>query len=237
MSGIGKTQIATEYAYRYSYDYDVIWWINAERSAMIRNAYADLADKIGLIDVHSRDQNTATDVLKRWLEGNSRWLLILDNAQDLTDLQKFLPRGGGGHVIITSPNMNWGTLSEPIKIKEFSKLESIEFILKRTGQNNKEDADELAIALYGLTLALSQAGTYIEETGSTLADYLKLFNLRRNELWEEETSPQDYPNTVEVTFGLAIDKIKKESLDAVDLSHIPQFTPSHNTFCAHYVSK
>lgn len=32
LGGVGKTKIAVEYAYRCSYDYDLIWWIRLARS-------------------------------------------------------------------------------------------------------------------------------------------------------------------------------------------------------------
>ena len=33
MGGVGKTQLATEYAYPHATDYDLVWWIAAEEPA------------------------------------------------------------------------------------------------------------------------------------------------------------------------------------------------------------
>ncbi|MGW2638765.1 TIR domain-containing protein, partial [Streptomyces sp. NPDC001348] len=48
MSGVGKTQLAAEYVYRFSSEYDVVWWINAEKRVTYRRLLAELAPKLGL---------------------------------------------------------------------------------------------------------------------------------------------------------------------------------------------
>ena len=42
LGGIGKTQLTLEYAHRYKADYDLIWWMDAERPLAISLALADL---------------------------------------------------------------------------------------------------------------------------------------------------------------------------------------------------
>jgi hypothetical protein len=118
-----------------------------------------------------------------WLEQNGGWLLVFDNAQNFKDLQDYLPRTGKGHAIITSLNPNWGGTVKTLPVDVFSRDESIDFLLSRTGQ--KGGADALSEALGDLPLALEQAGAYILATKITLADYLELFQTRRNELWKD----------------------------------------------------
>jgi hypothetical protein len=48
MGGVGKTQAAVEYAYRYADEYDLVWWINSERVTVIDDQFARLAEEIGL---------------------------------------------------------------------------------------------------------------------------------------------------------------------------------------------
>jgi hypothetical protein len=43
LGGVGKTQLAVEYAHRHATDYDLIWWITAEQPAAIPGQLVTLA--------------------------------------------------------------------------------------------------------------------------------------------------------------------------------------------------
>ena len=46
LGGVGKTQLAIEYAYRFAADYDAVWWVRAEEPATLAADFADLAVKV-----------------------------------------------------------------------------------------------------------------------------------------------------------------------------------------------
>ena len=48
LGGVGKTQLATEYAHAHAADYDLVWWIAAEEPASIPDQFAALAVRLGL---------------------------------------------------------------------------------------------------------------------------------------------------------------------------------------------
>jgi len=204
MGGVGKTQLAVEYIYLHKTDYRVIWWIRSEEPVAMAADYADLAASLGLPEKDSPDQTEITKAVKRWLEHNSGWLLIFDNARDPEEVRDYLPQGGAGHLIITSRNPHWSRVARLLSVRPFDRAESIDFLCKRTGQDNRKAADALADELGDLPLALEQAGAYIETTEIMLTDYQELFQSRRKELWDDETPPPDYPDSVATTWSLAL---------------------------------
>jgi hypothetical protein len=63
--GIGKTQVAVEYTYRYIHEHDYIFWLPAENRLNLEGAYSSLFDKLLLGDVSS-DDRTKTQKLQQW---------------------------------------------------------------------------------------------------------------------------------------------------------------------------
>jgi len=78
LAGVGKTQLALEYAYRFAADYDVVWWIPADKQATARKALADLAVRLDLGGPHTEIGElirSAKDALRTG-QPYQRWLLI-----------------------------------------------------------------------------------------------------------------------------------------------------------------
>jgi len=197
LGGMGKTQLALAYTYLHLNDYSVIWWIKSEEPTSLAADYAELAKELDLKRV-SEDLDTQIKVVKQWLETNPGWLLVFDNAQKPSDLDKYLPKIGSGHVIITSRNSFWENLANVLDVPVFERVESIEFLFKRTDCSDREAADALADAVGDLPLALEQAGAYIKETGYSFNNYLKLFQERRKEILTLK-KPINYPEPVATT--------------------------------------
>jgi KaiC/GvpD/RAD55 family RecA-like ATPase len=54
IGGVGKTQLAAEYAYQFAAEYDLVWWINAEHAGLIGEQFAALADELGCVRYSTR---------------------------------------------------------------------------------------------------------------------------------------------------------------------------------------
>jgi len=223
LGGVGKTQLAVEYAYRHADDYDLVWWVRAEEPAALAADYAALARPLDLPERDEPDQRLVVQAVRRWLGQHDGWLLVFDNARRPEDLRPYLPPGGAGHVLLTSRNPHWRALASPLTVKVMERAESVAFLLKRTGQTDEAAAGQLAEALGDLPLALAQAGAYISQTGTTFPTYLDLFQTRRTELWEKERPPLDYPATVATTWDLAFQQIQRASPTGADLLNLCAF--------------
>jgi hypothetical protein len=68
--GMGKTQIAANFASKHRNEFDAVLWVQAEDVGKIAQDYKDLAIGLGLVEADSRnamDLDYTKDVLKRWL--------------------------------------------------------------------------------------------------------------------------------------------------------------------------
>ncbi|HEX7999933.1 MAG TPA: FxSxx-COOH system tetratricopeptide repeat protein [Pyrinomonadaceae bacterium] len=210
LGGIGKTQIAVEYAYCNSIDYDIVWWIRAEEFHTLSADFSTLAKELNLQQQETKDQRIVIEVVRKWLGQHTRWLLIFDNAKEPAVIKDYIPQSDSGHVIVTSRNPNWKGIGDSIPVHVLSREESIGFLKGRTGQDD-DKCGELAEELGDLPLALEQAGAYIEETGKSITEYLQLFRTYQVELLSLGNISTNYPASVRTTWEVSFQQAVKES--------------------------
>jgi glycosyltransferase involved in cell wall biosynthesis len=208
LGGVGKTQLALEYVYRYADQYDLIWWIPADQKSLALTSLANLCDELGLTQ-NVDQQQTADAVLRALSNGSLSWLLVFDNADEPDEILPLVPTSGG-HVIITSRNQAWSDSSDAIEVNVFARGESIALLRKRGEAISNEDADRLAATLGDLPLALDQARYWQAATGMQVGEYLELFATHSRELMSEGKSPF-YPTTVAAFVSLAFEKLRTDN--------------------------
>lgn len=223
LGGVGKTQLAVEYAYRNGANYDIVWWVRSEVSTTLASDYASLAAKLDLPEKNATEQRVIVEAVKEWLRQNQGWLLIFDNAVDAPSVSEYIPRGYVGHIIVTSRNPNWKGLAKSLSVNPLPLEEAIQFLLKRTDQQDEATAKTLAEELGRLPLALEQASAYMETSGCTLAHYLKLFKGRQRDIIQRGKPSTEYPATIATTWSLSFQNVERENPAAAELLRLCAF--------------
>jgi tetratricopeptide (TPR) repeat protein len=224
LGGIGKTQLALEYAYRFKDSYKIVWWINSDEPATLSLGYAKLAAQL---DMHIPEGTGLDDIrhaVRRKLNGRNDWLLIFDNVAGVDDVRNYLPQDRTGHVIITSRNPNWESVARPVLLRPMKRVDSVQFLLARTGKKKTDTSvGMLAQALGDLPLAMEQAAACIERTRIDFTGYLKRFETHWAELLSEVKDSTDYPDSVEMTWEISFRQLQDESPSAAELLNLLSF--------------
>ena len=235
LGGVGKTEIAAEYAHRYSGEYDVVWWIRADQEDSIRAALIGLGRQLGLKDFHPEERDYSSRLVLDALragEPYEHWLLIFDNVTRPGIIGRYIPQGSG-HVIITSRLSEWQRelRTDGIEITEFALAETVQLLRSRIprlayhpdataaapGTPEQEDvrrqaeAERLAQTLGNLPLAAEHAAAYLKETGFPVDEYIDAFDRNAHELFSRDADMFATHVTVATTWSLTRDSLTQEA--------------------------
>src|SRR5947209_3802411 len=235
LGGIGKTQTAIEYAYRYRDEYQAVFWVKADTAQTLHSDVVALASLLHLPEQGEQNQQRVVTAVKHWLEAHTDWLLILDNVEDLA-LVGDLVTGQGGHVLLTTRSQVTGTYAQRLELAKMEPEEAALFLLRRAKiirsgdsleaayQADQEAVLEVAELFDGLPLALDQAGAYIEETGCSLSDYFDRYRRSRTGLLSRRGSLlTDHPESVNATFTLSFEKVERACPGGAELLQLCAF--------------
>lgn len=209
IGGVGKSQIAIEYCYRFRdrHANSNILWVHASTKERFEQAFKSIARRCKL---HGWDDPAinALDLVYDWLTGNETWLMVLDNADDKdvffdqrqtiefqgSDSQRaplvmYLPQTSrAGSILITSRNRDTAfrltnSVESLADVPYMGKEDAIALLCKRLPEDHSSDDDRLELVelLDYLPLAITQAASYIavKRTRMTISRYSDF--LRKNE--------------------------------------------------------
>ena len=201
LGGIGKTQTAIEYAYRYRAEYAAVFWVRADSVTALTSSLVELASVLELPERNEKDQEIIVQAVLRWLRLHPDWLLIYDNIDDLSIAEPFLPKAGPGHLLFTTRARAFGALAQRLDIEKMdpdigallllrrASLLAVQATLSKANPDEQNMARTISQELDGLPLALDQAGAYIKEAPCPLPDYLPRYQTRRSDILGERGSP------------------------------------------------
>lgn len=222
MSGVGKTQLAAEYVYRFGSEYDVVWWVPADRRALYRQRLAELAPELGLSTgvEYGERLRAVRDALRRG-EPHSHWLLVLDGADEPENIWDLVPTGPG-HVLITSRNPEWGEHnSNLVEVPVYSRDESVAFVRRRAPRLNPAEADRLAEALEDLPLLLDQTAGWLNDSDLSVEEYIELLEGGIDQ--DVVKVSADFPLAFQTAWSILLNKLKDTVPESVDLLRLCSF--------------
>lgn len=224
LGGIGKTQIALEYVYRYQRDYTHLFWVSADSPETIVSEFGKIARELALPEQNEKDQGKIVQAIQRWLREYVNWLLVLDNIDDLRLVGTFIPAAHLGAVLLTTHRQVTEPVAQALDVDLLSTEEGACLLLRRSRHLslNVPLAQALPTEIIGaraivqqldsLPLALDQAGAYISEVGCSVDDYLVLLSQEQHTLLQRRGNvPADHPQSVALTFALAFEQVQLQN--------------------------
>jgi cellulose biosynthesis protein BcsQ len=127
VAGVGKSTLAVEYINHYAANYDLIWWVAAERPSTARIMLGQLADRLGIADRNLAPAQIFTGLATQELY--PRWLMAFDGADSgFEEIVDALPVGSG-HVLVTSRSAGI-TADDAMEVPRLNRDESMALLNK-----------------------------------------------------------------------------------------------------------
>lgn len=222
LGGVGKTQLAIEYAHRHMREFDLVWWIAAEDPAEIRRSLVELANILG-VAVTGDARSTIVRVLNALNRPTRypRWLLVFDNVGEPDSVRGLLPSSQAGQVLITSRETRWASEGQSVEVDKFARPESIE-LLSRQGGLPADTAAIVAERLDDMPISLAQAGAWLTATSQPYTVYLQRLD---EALASQRSGDGDpgYPPQAAAAMSVAFDGLRVASEDAALLLQLASY--------------
>ncbi|MFE1443231.1 tetratricopeptide repeat protein [Streptomyces sp. NPDC058739] len=224
MGGVGKTQLAAEYARTAWNDgcgdrLDVLVWVTASTRAAIVDTYGQAG--VELCGADPDDPERAARAFLAWLTPKAgarpcRWLIVLDDVCDPDDLRGLWPPAGPhGATLITTRRRDaalTGDRRRGIDVGLFSPDEAVAYLTASLAGHGRTEPEAqlraLAAELGHLPLALAQAAAYLKDAGEDVASYRDLLADRAHALSDTapDRLPDDQAHPLSAAWALSFDR-------------------------------
>jgi tetratricopeptide (TPR) repeat protein len=230
LGGVGKTTLAAHWAARHATRHTLTWWITADNRSGIEADLASLARALqpSLADLLSPDVLRERAV--QWLASHQGWLVVLDNVTNPTDISPLLAQASTGRYLITSRRASgWHNLAESIQLDVMQSDEAVKLFTQIVAPSGLQDLNgtrELCTKLGFLPLAIEQASAYVDQTGITVQDYLKLLDDYPAAVYRATAEGGDAARTVARIWRITLDRLADEPLAIQVLRLLAWYAPN-----------
>ncbi|MFD2422205.1 tetratricopeptide repeat protein [Amycolatopsis pigmentata] len=221
LGGVGKTQLAADYAEGAwaAGEIDLLIWVPAGSRDAIVSTYATAATELRWHNGQDAEQG-GRRFLAELAATSKRWLIVLDDLQSPGDMRGLWPPPAAtGRVVVTTRRRDAVRRGDPrrvvVPVGVFTPAESLSYLKAKLSDDAHlaKGAAALADDLGHLPLALAQAAAYLIDEELTCNEYRDLLADRRRTLLdlvpEPEALPDDHSDTIAATWSLSIDAAAK----------------------------
>jgi DNA-binding CsgD family transcriptional regulator len=209
IGGSGKTTVARDYAR--SQNLSVIWEINAETTDSLRGSFENLVYALSKTDEEKKKLRELKDIknleersekvmelVKNHLRAYSDWLLIYDNMEKFSDVQKYFPSDpamwGKGKVILTTRNghvQHNMHIGYAIVLEALSQIQQVDLFMKIMNQgvnrpltlSEKKAVHNFLDNIPPFPLDISIAAYYLKATNVSYEKYIEI--LKKSDIHSE----------------------------------------------------
>ena len=233
IGGVGKTQLATEFVYRFGRFFaGGVYWVSFADEGAISAEIAACGQMMALHPQYGElPLAQQTELAQReWQDGKAR-LLIFDNCEEPQLLQQWRPTAGDCRILLTSRRPAWGRTSgtQTLPLATLPRRQSIELLqgLSGLGDEAGNELDAIANTLGDLPLALHLAGSFLGRYGESVTPAGYLAQLADEDLLEHasligrgvEDNPTAHTLHVAQTFALSYNQLQADAaIDKVALA-------------------
>jgi tetratricopeptide (TPR) repeat protein len=245
LGGVGKTQLALEYAYTFKQDYNGVYWISAVSQATLFSGFQEIAKQTRCV---AKPENLKPSALAeqvlRWLNEEENWLLVFDNLDDVAVVDGYLPDISRGHTLITTRNQHYDQIpAEGMEVGILESEDAVNLLLIRCKvavdgadgpdeQGVMEVASEIVKELGFLPLAVEQAAGYIREASKDIFKFLPSYrqNRKTHHARVSKGNRNYYSESLATTWRLSFQRIEQSNSDASKLLQLLAFLNPDGTW-------
>jgi tetratricopeptide (TPR) repeat protein len=240
LGGMGKTQLASEFVYRYGrFFVGGVFWLNFADPAAVPAEVAACGGPGALalhLEFHTLPIADQVQLVQAAWQSQLPRLLVFDNCEDEALLARWRPPYGGCQVLVTSRRTQWeATLGvRVLPLGVLQRGESLALLRHHRPDLLADEADLEAIAaeLGDLPLALHLAGSFLARYRQAVTPAVYLAQLQQPDLLEHqslegrkltrELSPTQHEQHVAHTFALSYNRLNPA--DPTDASALALLT-------------